>query len=243
MVDDSLEFATSEYSDQNKKLNRKSSVVGNFTQLTDLSPTYSGQQIFATTTGGAFTINKEYFRNVANNAWNSKDFAIESAELSSTISNDPPSIIDNPIGNRYYLFRTLPSTEKFYLITGIEKWQGTTGTDSNVIMGVDIVNASPPTVASSPLVALTAEVSTAGLHADTTQRISVLWSKPIRAGKIIGIWASYDTATPNQGRVPGTTDYFKSTSYTGTPKYSENTAFTAGVVNDNWLKAYYRGYR
>jgi len=223
--------------------NQKSCFVGTGTQIAAISPTYAGQLAFATSTTGGFTIDTLYERNAANNAWNSVATFYttinETAEVSTTPVTDNASFTTTA-GNRYYAFFTLPTTEKFYLITGIE-WKNAATISGNVQAGVDVIDANPPTLASTPLIALVQEVAQAG--ANVVQRVSIISSTLIRGGTICGAWVSCSsgTATIREETGLGSQNQQKATAYSATPATSENTAWTAATAR-KYLKVYHRGY-
>lgn len=61
-------FANPEFADSSR-LNQKTLFVGTGTAINALSPTYSGQLVFCTSTGSGFSVDRVYQRNVANSAW------------------------------------------------------------------------------------------------------------------------------------------------------------------------------
>ena len=63
-----------------------------------------------------------------------------------------------------YAFFTLPSTEKFYIITGIE-WKNGGTVAGNVVCGVDLVDANPPTLAGTVNVAVGTQIAQSGTSA------------------------------------------------------------------------------
>ena len=185
-----------------------------------------------------------YVRNAANDAWvelvQFSESISESSEQNSTPVTDDANF-DATAGVRYYAFFTLPTTEKFYLITGIE-WKNGTNQAGNVQSGVDIVDANPPTLASTPQVAIAAEVAQAAV-ADTIQRVSVVSSELIRGGTICGAWISCSSSTADlrEDAGLGSQNQQKATSYSASPATSENTAWTA-ATGRKYIKVYYRGY-
>ena len=199
---------------------------------------------YSTDTSGASTIDTLYVRNAANDAWVTvatySGAVTETAEANTTPVTDGANF-DAVAGVRYYAFFTLPSTEKFYLITGIE-WKNGTNQAGNIQSGVDIVNADPPTLASTPLLALGQEVAQAAV-ADTIQRVSIISSQLIRAGTICGAWISCSSATADLREQTGlgSQNQSKATAYSATPNASDNTAWTATTAR-KYIKVYYRGY-
>lgn len=224
-------------------MNQKTVFVGTGTQIAALGTTYAGQLVFATSTTGGFTIDTLYERNSANSAWVTMALAsavlTESAELNSTPVSDNADFTATA-GVRYYGFITTPSTEKLYLITGIE-WKNGATVNGNVVAGVDVINADPPTLASTPLLSVTQEVAQAGTSA--VQRVSIVMGQPIRAGAVVGIWVSCSsgTATLREQTGLGSQNQQKATAYSANPNAADNTAWTTATAR-KYLKLYFRGY-
>ena len=222
------------------RLNQKTVFVGTGAQIAAIT-TYAGQLAFCTSTGSGFTIESLYQRNSANSAW--VEFitpnSTESAETNSTPITDGADFTITA-GVRYYGFITIPTTYKFHIITGIE-WKNGATVSGNIQAGIDIVNADPPTLASTPLLALAQEVAQAGTSA--VQRVSITASHPIRGGAIIGIWVSGSsgTATLREQTGLGSQNQSKATAYDASPQASDNTAWTTATAR-KYLKIYYRGY-
>jgi len=223
--------------------NQKTCFVGTGAQINALSTMYAGQLAFCTSTGSGFTIDTLYERNTANNAWNvTASYASVLAEIAE--ANTTPVTDDadftTAIGTRYYAFFTLPTTEKLYMITGIE-WENGATVNGSIIAGVDVVNANPPTIADTPLLAVSQQVTQTPIN--TIQRVSILSSNAIRGGTICGAWASCSsaTATLREQTGLGSQNQLKATAYDLTPSFSENTAWTTATAR-KYLKVYYRGY-
>lgn len=237
MADDALEYAT-DMTDLTTKSNRKMILVGNSTQLTGLTPTYPGQIIYATTTGGAFTADVYYKRDAANTTWTAGDVTIESSEQTDIQTSGAATDVI-PQNVRYYGFFTLPSTEKFYKITKVE-WKNGTTVNGNITCGIELVDANPPTLASTPLLGVTQEVAQAGTS--TIQSSAVVSCKPIRAGTLIGVWVCGSGAT---GKIfyttGGATNDRKLITYTASPTTNDTTAWGASGVKI-YCKIYFRGY-
>ena len=220
------------------RLNQKSVFVGTGTQINALSTTYAGQQAYCTTAGSIFLADQLYERNAANDAWKAVVF-IETAEQNTTPVTDGANF-DAVAGVRYYAFFTLPSTELFYEIVGIE-WKNGTTTAGNIISGVDIVDANPPTLASVPLASLASEVAQSG--SNTIQRNSRVTSKPIRGGTICGGWISCSSSSADLREETGlgSQNQSKATAYSSSPGTNDVTAWTATTAR-KYIKVYYRGY-
>ena len=232
MADDGLTF-TADDTDFTAKMNRKSLVVGRGSQLANLTTTYGGQIAYSTVTENGFTIDKFYVRDTANSAWFNKKNITETAE---TVLNTP--VADNTVGDvsasKYYSFFTMPSTEKFYMVTAIEYNGSTTG--GNVLMGVEFLNANPPTLDPSLLVALSQETAVV----TGIKKVSVAMSKPILAGAFCGAWITRSAVGNVRIKDPNSTK-LKTVTYTADQPTQDTTAFSASSY-EAYLKVYGRGY-
>lgn len=220
------------------RLNQKTVFVGTGTQIDALSTTYPGQLAYATTTSGTKTADTLYVRNAANNAWTTILFQ-ESAEANTTPVTDGADFTVTA-GVRYYAFFTLPSTEHFYIITGIE-WKNGATVSGNITSGIDVVDADPPTLAAVPLVANSSELAASG--ASSIQRNSRISSQPIRSGTICGAWVSCSsgTHTLREQTGLGSQNQTKATAYSASPGTQDTTAWATATAR-KYLKIYYRGY-
>lgn len=162
--------------------------------------------------------------------------ATEAAEASSSTQAGASS---SAIGAnvRLYDFFTLPTTEKWYVITGIE-WSNKATVDGNVWCGADVVDADPPTIAGVATVAVGAPIAQAG--ASAVQRNSQIASQAIRGGTIIGVWFATDSATGAFGYTAVASSNSRKAITTGAPATADNTAWTASG-NQFYVKSYYRG--
>lgn len=166
----------------------------------------------------------------------------EGGEASSTPVTDTTSTTTANT-TRLYEFYTLPTTEKFYVITGIE-WKNGATVSGDTICGAVIIDANPPTQAAVPTVAFGQLTANSGANA--IQRVSRIVSHPIRGGTTIGIFVqpssgthTYRTATVSSSNNRKTGITFPSG---GNVANQENGAWTAGTVKA-YLKVYYRGYK
>lgn len=142
-------------------------------------------------------------------------------------------------GIRVYAFFTLPSTEKWYVITGIE-WLNKATVNGNVWCGVDRVDANPPTLAPTDIVAWGARVAQAGTNA--AQRNSQISSTPIRGGTILGVWFVSDSATGTFGNTAVGSANNRKTLAAGVPALADVTAWTASTAG-YYVKAYFVGIK
>lgn len=172
MTDDSLAWVRNEHSGETGKLNKKSLFVGKDMQISSLTPTI-GQMVYDTTT------DRTFMRDTTNLLWNPN--VIETAEQTTT--PDDGGVFTSSSILRYYAYFTLPATEVLYKITAIElKRDAGSSTDVNV--GVDLVDANPPTLTSLPCVAL----GRGTITGNETLKIPIEHSSFIRASTLCGAW-------------------------------------------------------
>lgn len=237
MADDSLQFATDD-TDFTAKMNRKSVLIANGTQLTNLTNTYPGQYAFCTVTGGAFTANLHYKRNSANTSW-IEGYNSETDELSTTPVTDDAEPTSSIIGNRYYAYFTLPTTNKYYIITGIE-WKNGTVVNGNMICGVEISDAIPTTnnITLSAVGQQTVQTGTSAV-----QRCSNISSDVIKGGKIIAAFIHLNSATGRIRWLEGQSanNYARTSTYTASPPSLNSDSWVASTIRA-YIKIYYRGY-
>lgn len=216
--------------------------MGTGAQINALSTTYPGQRAYCTSTGSGFTVDVLYVRNAANDTWVTIKAITDTLSESNTTTTTPISDDTNHdivAGTRYYQFITLPTTDPLYIITNIT-WKNGTAVAGTIISGVDIINADPPTIASTPLAALGQEVTQSGT--DTTQSCTNVASNPIRGGTIIGVWVSGSSASGDLRKVTGSSqNQRKATAYTSSPSASDSTAWTA-TTDKYYITCTYRSY-
>src|SRR3990167_2310674 len=235
-----LEFDATDMPEK-ARLNQKTTFVGTGTQINALSITYAGQLAFCTSTGSGFTSDRIYVRNSANSAW--IEHALNAIQIT-TESNSTP-VTDNAdftvtAGHRYYAFVTLPTAEQLYTITGIE-WKNGATVAGNVMCGIDIINADPPTLAGVPLQSLGMEVAQSGVS--SVQRNSNIINNLFPAGSVLGLWVSCSsgTATLREQTGLGSQNQQKATAYSNTPGTQDVTAWTTATAR-KYIKVYYKGY-
>jgi hypothetical protein len=243
MADDALEYSA-DMTDLATKANRKMCIVGNSTQLTNLTTTYGGQLVYATSTGGVFTADKYYIRNAANSSWTeySTNGTLSVEYFTGLTYGTSETVLQGGGNSRIFRTYTLPSTEKWYVITGIEWKNGNESTETKVA-GVSLVDALNPSSTFTQLVALCKKVTPTGLN--TVQRENVLWSKPIKAGSIIGVWwgsvsgsaRSTFTGSSSQNRE----HQANWTDGAGDVKTQDSNTWTATTLAFD-VNAYYKGY-
>lgn len=160
-----------------------------------------------------------------------------SPEQSNTPVVDTQGAVMNDI--REYAFFTMPSTSRFFIITGLE-WKNHTTIDGNVFCGVDLVDADPPVDADVQVLVWSSAIAQSG--SGVIQRNSAVVSLPIREGTVIGAWINSDSATATLRRIPSQSSQNQSKSIaTATPVFTEATAWSAETERF-YLKIYFRGY-
>lgn len=142
-------------------------------------------------------------------------------------------------GIRVFAFFTLPTTEKWYVITGIE-WLNKATINGNVWCGVERVDANPPVIPGTVNVATGARIAHAGSNA--AQRNSQIASQPIRGGTILGVWFTSDSASATFGNTAVSNNNNRKTLAAGTPALADVTAWTASTAG-YYVKAYYQGIK
>ena len=215
------------------KHNKKLLTVGNGTQLANLPVTTEGQLIFCTTSTSTFPKNKIRARLTGNTSWSG--ILQESSEYSTDYLTDEGSA-NIGLQRQYMLSFTLPSTEKFYMFTGIS-WKNGAVVSGNVISGVLVRSGN-----STPYVAIAQEVAQTGTN--STQRVSNIRSRAVRGGTECYVWMQSSSATSEfkvfgDATPPGVNR--NTFTYDGTPPISDNAAITTFTQFPLFI-AHYRGY-
>ena len=141
---------------------------------------------------------------------------------------------------RFYNFIQLPTTGKLYMITGIE-WKNGTVVAGNAEVGIDSVDAVPPTIATTLSIAFSAVVACSG--ASTVQRIPFFPPLIFRGGDYVPVWLAFDNNTHRRmTSTVGSSNMRKNVTFTSTPARAEGTAWIA-ATEQPYLKLYYREYR
>ena len=174
------------------RLQQKLFLIDTAANLNALTTTYPGQRIFATSTAAPLSADTAYERDAANTTWNTLASRLatvisETTEQSTTPITDDTNFTPTAT-RRYYAYFTLPSSASdptYYFITKIE-WKNGSAVAGNILSGVNIVDANPPTVKYSPLVCVGQEVAQSGTN--TTQFTTIISSLPIKAGSVVGVW-------------------------------------------------------
>ena len=137
----------------------------------------------------------------------------------------------------YGLFQ-LPTTEKFYIITGIE-WLNKATVNGSVYCGVDIINSITASASGTALAAVGRPIAQAG--ASAAQRNSDIASQPIRGGTFIGVWFASTSATATFGQTAVAASNKQKAIAAAAPATADFTAWTSVTV-EYYVKVYYRGY-
>jgi len=137
---------------------------------------------------------------------------------------------------KFYQFVTLPTAFNYYRVSGIE-WKNGTVVSGGIICGVDKVNADPPTLAGTVLLACGTEVAQAGTSA--IQRNSEISSQLIAGGTLVGIWLQIDNGTGLLRVLGGQTDnnHFKSEVFSDNPTNQGSIAWSTSASR-LYLKLY-----
>lgn len=139
---------------------------------------------------------------------------------------------------RWYEFFTLPTTEKWYIITGIE-WLNKGTVAGTIRCGVSVVDADPPVAAGEALAAWAGPVAQAGTNA--AQRVSITASVPIRGGTVLGVWFVSNSAASTMGKTTGLpSENRKKNIASASPNLEDASAWVADTEG-YYIKAYYRG--
>lgn len=138
--------------------------------------------------------------------------------------------------NRYYTFFTMPgSANDLYIITALECKNGS-AVASTIIMGVDYVDANPPTLANTTTLACTPVTSQSGTSA--VQKVNVLTSMIIPGGTVVGAWVV--SASASTAKIGTTTVGAKNCQRAiaqAAPAWSHQTAWTS-ATEEAYVKVY-----
>lgn len=166
---------------------------------------------------------------------------IETAEASNTPVADDQENGGSISGVRQYIYITLPTTSKWFMITGIE-WKNGTVVNGNVFAGIEFIDANPPVLANVLTGAFIQPIAQAGTNA--VQRGSVVSSMPIRGGTTIAAWLVSDSATSKLRSLSAQPSINNKKTISGAVDYTNgnSTAWAAGT-NYYYIKVYYRGIK
>lgn len=228
-----------------ERLNQKTVIMETGGNINTLATTYPGQLAFCTSTGSGFTVDVLYQRDAANAVWNTFTSRVTSS-LTETAEQNTTGVAFNSNQNamankRYYAYFTLPTDKKFYIITKI-RWRNGVTLAGNVICGIDAVDADPPVLANTEILALGNE--TAQTPSNNYQTNSLISSKPISGGTICGAWINFTSST-SQMRILDSqpnAKYERTITDSGTAQtLNNNTSFSNSIVRA-YINVYYRGY-
>lgn len=238
------EFTTAEIIDDSK-LNQKTKWVGRGNQVALITSPQAGQKGFITRpdttarTEAGYTYDKHIFRKAANDAWYQK----ASDETSGTLSTGTVGTTNTAAGDvlNFGVELTLPTTEKFYVITHIEFKAGST---HSFYAGLYVLSNSLSIgdTSQAALVALAQEIAaTSGVL--YTQPCA---SKVLRGGQVLVPFVAGQTSS--QIRIvdgtSGSDRYYMTETYDNTPEYGKTISVPSPVVGNGrpYIKIYYYGY-
>ena len=225
------------------RLNQKSTFVGTGGDINTLATTYAGMSAYCTSTGSGFTVDHLYIRNTANAAWiDVVNCAVSVSETAEANQNQAGDTAETTAvaGRRYYAFFTVPSSENYYLITKIE-WKNGATVAGNVLCGVDVVNANPPTIGHCGTIAWGRPVVQTPIS--SLQSTSDISSAFIRKGTIIGVWIKFTSAsaTFRQLTGAGSQNQQRADPNTNFTQMDEDVAWSTATTRQ-YITVYYRGY-
>lgn len=227
---DGLEFAQNDLFGS-EKMNRKSLCVTTADQVA-LLDTYEGMQVYPTDTNATFHKDKLYNRNAGDTAW-TENHIEETAESSLGATSSEQFVTATNLKVFLTGGLTLPTTEKFYLLTAIEGIVNA-GSAIKFLMGADFISGN-----AASLVALCQEgTSSVGT---TTEKHSC-YSRVLRGGQTFWPWF-WAAGAAGIGATTGSTRQSKSITYSNSVPYHHTaTLTTTGGANGAQFKVYYRGY-
>jgi len=224
------------------KLAQKTAFIGTGYQISIMT-TYAGQHAYCTKSGYGFFIDRVYFRDSTNTKWFPFIKSVTEASTTPVTDNGTQAI---SASNRYYMFFTLPSTEKLYKITGIE-WKNTNTETLSVQTGVDLVDANPPVAANAISVARGRNTTQSGTAVSIQRTSEMLHSEFIRGGTLLGAWIRESTgASGFDVRVltgqAAQNFIINDGLVAAEPPKRMTTAWTTSTVRA-YIKVYYVGYK
>ena len=143
---------------------------------------------------------------------------------------------------KFYAFFTVPSTYKYYEITGIE-WKNGATVNGSIGCGVDFIDPNSPTNPSNVTVSnVCIGLNTTQTPINSVQRNSNISPNWVRAGKTLGAWISFssNTATARFQTGLSSVNIQKTVPYTTTPPYTDATAWGANTSHI-YIKVYLKG--
>ena len=170
-------------------------------------------------------------------AWETATSGGFGSELSSTPITDTSEVIGATGAMWYGALHTLPTTNDYYVITGVE-WKNGLAVAGNIYCGVDIVDADPPVSVSCINIASTGAVAQSGTSA--VQRANVLKSAIVGKSTKLAPWILTDSASSRLRRlVVGSENNYKAPSVANTPTINNGIAWTASTT-EIYIKFYYK---
>lgn len=237
------EYSTADIFEDNK-LNQKTKWIGRGNQVALITSPQAGQKGFinrvdsSVRTEAGYVYDKHIFRKTANDAWYQNNMV----ETSGTLSTGAVGSDTTGTGDvlNFGIELTLPTTEKFYIITHLEFKSGQIG--ANHLVGLYTISTSLVIGSSSKaaLVALAPEKITS----PTTIYTLPCASKVLRGGQVLlpfiagnGGNVTLVSGTEAQDR------YYMTETYDSTPDYARNISVGAAAGSGRpYIKIYYYGY-
>jgi len=219
------------------RLNKKTRFVGTGEQATTfITSPQIGQTVYSTESDSTFIKDKLAFYD-SSSAWVCPHITETSEQTLGDTSGTGGGLTS---GRKNYRIVTLPTTEKFYIITDISFREG--NTSGNVLLGADLLESTTPSVSSAPLVAVARIYNSSGTT-DLVVKVPNVASKIIRGGSILGIFVVQATGGQALGVVGDTNLYYRTESIDTTPQFIDSNAISndAGAIRPA-LKIHFRGY-
>jgi hypothetical protein len=164
-----------------------------------------------------------------------------STEQSTTQVVDDTDAVLNAV--KAYLFFQVPSAYDFIVCTGLAVKNGTT-INGIVQMGVDIVNAIPPSIGQTATKAMASGANQAGANA--YQRFPIQSSVPLLASENLGVWVNSNSATGayRQQTGAGSQNQQKSVAYTANIGWGDGAAAVWVPATTRFaLQMFYLGFK
>ena len=226
------------------RLNQKTQAIGNSNQLNSITTTYPGQAIYPLDDGNGWLADRPDSRDAANTKWHYPQLRVGSVGSFGSVAGASFAADGVTLNQNQTLFFypfTLPTTEKFYKITGVD-WVKTltnnSGTGVQIQSGIDIYDSTT---------GYRLNVALSGRY-DNTVPATYFHRCLIPAGATCGIWythtGSTDTVIWNR-RLDGTyTDSWTYRAGSSTTPYTQDTSTLTGggTTNVTGLKVDWQGY-
>lgn len=142
--------------------------------------------------------------------------------------------------NTYYTIVTMPTTAPAYIITGLEVLNGTV-VNGSFVCNVNTIDANPPSVAKTTLLALSAWTAQSG--ASAVQRVSQLTQYGLLlSGQTVALGVASSSATGRYGTTTvGSVNNFRAIAAAASQGTGSTTAWQAGT-EEPYIKMYYKPF-